>query len=117
LDCFSPKIAFLKSLGIIAFTTNDYWWVDGGIMNSKQELEELKYEYEKALRVKASLEKNYDRRRKLNLLDSSEENSIKDDLREASRQIDDLRMKVRRLESQHTRAKIISESSEKSPWA
>jgi len=117
LHCFSPKIAFLKSLGIIALTANGCWWADGGIMNSREELEELKYEYEKALRVKASLEKNYERRKKLNLLDSSEENSIKDDLHEVSRQIDDLRMKVRRLESQHTRAKIISESGEKSPWA
>jgi len=86
-------------------------------MSSRQELEDLKYEYEKALRVKASLEKNYDRRKKLNLLDANEEDSLKDDLREVGRQIDDLRAKVRRLESQHTRAKIISESNEKSPWA
>ena len=85
-------------------------------MGSKEELEELKYEYEKALRVKASLEKNYERRKKLNLLDRDEEASIKDDLADVAEQISDLKMKVRKLESQGMRSRVISETNEKSPW-
>lgn len=85
-------------------------------MGSREELEDLKYEYEKALRVKASLEKNYERRKKLNLLDRNEEESIKDDLADIAGQISDLKMKVRKLESQGMRSRIISETNEKSPW-
>ena len=85
-------------------------------MDSRQELEDLRYEYDKAVRIKASLEKNYERRKKLNLLDENEEESLKADIKDASIQIDDLRSKVRRLESQKMRSKVIAETNEKSPW-
>ena len=91
----------------------DGWWV---LMDSRQELEDLRYEYDKAVRIKASLEKNYERRKKLNLLDENEEESIKDDLKDVSIQIDNLRSKVRRLESQKMRSRVIAETNEKSPW-
>ena len=85
-------------------------------MDSRQELEDLRYEYDKAVRIKASLEKNYERRKKLNLLDENEEESLKADIKDASIQIDDLRSKVRRLESQKMRSKVIAETNEKSTW-
>jgi len=85
-------------------------------MSIKEEADELKYQYEKALRIKESLQKNYERRKKLNLLDSDTEYSLKEEIEEATRQADDLRRKMRALASQYSRAKVISESSEKSPW-
>ena len=85
-------------------------------MSIKEEADELKYQYEKAVRIKESLQKNYERRKKLNLLDSDTEYSLKEEIEEATRQADDLRRKMRALVSQYSRAKVISESSEKSPW-
>ena len=86
-------------------------------MDIKAEVDELKYQYEKALRVKASLEKNYERRKKLNLLGEDEEYSIKREIAECVSQADDLRRQMRSLESQYSRSKIIAETKESSPWA
>jgi len=88
----------------------------GGNMNMKAELDELKYQYEKANRVKESLLKNMERRKKLNLLDLNEENSLKDDIAEATRQADDLKKQMRSLESRFLRARTIAETNEKAPW-
>jgi len=88
--------------------------VDGGRMN--ETLEDLRYEYEKAMRVKASLEKNYERRKKLNLLDDDAEYDLKKDIASVSFQVEDLKKKVRALESQKTRSRVISESDKLAPW-
>lgn len=85
-------------------------------MDMKAELDELKYQYDKALRVKESLQKNLDRRKKLNLLDSDAEYSLKQEISEAGEAADDFKRKMRALESRYSRAKVISESNEKSPW-
>jgi hypothetical protein len=85
-------------------------------MDIKAELDELKYQYDKALRVKESLQKNMDRRKKLNLLGNDEEASLKDDIEEATRQAEDLRRRMRSLESQYSRSRVISETNERSPW-
>ena len=90
--------------------------VDGGGMNNKEELAELKYQYEKAVRVQESLQKNYDRRKKLNLLDSDSESALKEEIEEARKQADDFKRRSRALESEFSRSKVISESGEKSPW-
>jgi len=79
-------------------------------------LEDLKYEYEKAMRVKTSLEKNYERRKKLNLLDNDTEYSIKQEIEEITGQLSDLKRRVRALESEHNRSRVISETNEASPW-
>jgi uncharacterized radical SAM superfamily protein len=81
-------------------------------VNLKEEASELKYQYEKSLRVKTNLEKNLERRKKLNLLDSFEEDSLLRDIAEADRQAEDYRRKMRALESQLSRSRIISESKE-----
>ncbi len=81
-----------------------------------ESLEDLKYEYEKALRVKASLEKNYERRKKLNLLDEDTEYDLKRDITEVTAQLEDLKKRVRALQSQTTRSRIISETDETAPW-
>ena len=80
------------------------------------ELEDLKYEYEKAMRVKASLEKNYERRKKLNLLDDAAEEELKDDIAAVGRQVEDLKRQVRSAESQKARSRVIAESDKKAPW-
>ncbi len=85
-------------------------------MDMKAEVDELKYQYDKAVRVRDNLVKNLERRKKLNLLSSNEEESLRDDIAEANSQADDLRRKMRSLESQYTRSKHISESNEKAPW-
>ena len=85
-------------------------------MDIKAEVDELKYKYEKALRIKESLQKNMDRRKKLNLLDLDSENSLKDEIQEATRQADDLKRQMRSLESQYNRSRVISETHETSPW-
>jgi hypothetical protein len=83
----------------------------------KEELDELKYQYEKALRVKDNLLKNMERRKKLNLLGSDEEDSLKDDIAEATTQADDLKRQMRSLESRYARARTIAETNETSPWS
>lgn len=85
-------------------------------MNLKEEFEEMKYQHEKAARVRDSLQKNLDRRKKLNLVDSIGEEQLKDEIAEAGRQADDFKRKMRSLESQMARSKVISESDEKTPW-
>lgn len=85
-------------------------------MARMSEVEEMKYEYEKALREKANLEKLLDRRRKMNLLSPGEEDSIKGDIADIDGVIRNLRLKYRKTESEHVRARVISDSNEKAPW-
>jgi len=80
------------------------------------EVEELKYEYEKILREKVNLEKILDRRRKLNLLSPGEEDSLKSDIADIDNVIRDMRSKYRKTESEHARARVISDTNEKAPW-
>ena len=82
----------------------------------KEELDELKYQYEKAVRVKENLIKNMERRKKLNLLGSDEEYSLNDDIAEATRQAEDYKKQMRALESRFARARTIAETKEGAPW-
>ena len=85
-------------------------------MARMSEVEELKYEYEKILREKVNLEKILDRRRKLNLLSPGEEDSLKSDIADIDNVIRDMRSKYRKTESEHARARVISDTNEKAPW-
>ena len=86
-------------------------------MDSRQrELEDLKYEYDKAVRLKDNLQKNLDRRKKLNLVDESYEREIKAEIGDVNGQIDVLRSKYRKLESEVARSRVISETGERAPW-
>jgi len=80
------------------------------------EMEDLKYEYEKAVRLRDSLQKNLDRRKKLNLTDKDYEDGIKSEIEEMNYQLSDMRAKLRKMQSEMARARVISETSEKSPW-
>ena len=80
------------------------------------DVEELKYEYERALREKANLEKRLERKKKMNLLAPGEEDSLKDDISDIDEVIRNLRRKYRSFESERTRARHIADSSEKAPW-
>jgi predicted nuclease with TOPRIM domain len=102
---------------ILVIITRQVFSCIGGIMNMKQELDELKYQYDKAVRVKDNLLKNMERRKKLNLLGSDEEDSLKDDIAEATRQAEDLKKQMRSLESRFARARTIAETNESSPWS
>ena len=86
-------------------------------MDSRQrELEDMKYEYEKAVRYKDNLQKNLDRRKKLNLVDEGYESDIKAEIEAANDKLADMKAKLRRLESEVTRSRVISETNERSPW-
>lgn len=80
------------------------------------EVDELKYEYEKALREKVNLEKILERRKKLNLLTPGEEDSLKGDIADIDGVIRNMRSKYRKTESEHARARVISDSNERAPW-
>ncbi|MGI6589294.1 MAG: hypothetical protein ACOX1V_01365 [Candidatus Iainarchaeum sp.] len=85
-------------------------------MARMNDVEELKYEYERALREKANLEKRLERKKKMNLLAPGEEDSLKDDISDIDEVIRNLRRKYRSFESERTRARHIADSSEKAPW-
>jgi hypothetical protein len=87
-----------------------------GRMARMNDVEELKYEYERALREKANLEKRLERKKKMNLLAPGEEDSLKDDISDIDEVIRNLRRKYRSFESERTRARHIADSSEKAPW-
>ncbi len=80
------------------------------------EMEDLKYEYEKAVRLRDSLQKNLDRRKKLNLADSNYEDDIKAEIEEMNYRLSDMKAKLRKMQSEMARARVISESNERSPW-
>ncbi len=85
-------------------------------MSGMNEVDELKYEYEKALREKVNLEKILERRKKLNLLTPGEEDSLKGDIADIDGVIRNMRSKYRKTESEHARARVISDSNERAPW-
>ncbi len=80
------------------------------------ELSDLKYEYDKAVRLRDNLQKNLDRKKKLNLADAGFEDDVKYEIQQVDEKISEMRSKIRRLESEATRAKVISETNERSPW-
>ncbi|MEI7961732.1 MAG: hypothetical protein WCI04_05345 [archaeon] len=86
-------------------------------MDARQkELEELKYEYDKIVRLRDNLQKNLERRKKLNLADESYEDDIKSEIEGISDQVSTMRTKIKKLESEVARSRVISESDERSPW-
>ena len=86
-------------------------------MDARQrELEELKYEYDKMVRLKDNLQKNLERRKKLNLADESYEDDIKAEIEGITEQVNIMHTKVRKLESEVARSRVISESDDRTPW-
>jgi hypothetical protein len=91
---------------------NRVWYMSA----SREEMEDLKYEYEKAVRLRDSLQKNLDRRKKLNLTDSNYESDIKSEIEEMNYRLSDMKAKLRKIQSEMARSRVISESNERSPW-
>jgi hypothetical protein len=77
--------------------------------NGSDELSELKYEYDKAARLRDSLQKNLERRRKLGLTDKIYERQLLDEIGEIDRDLDSLKRKIRAIESVRIRSGNISD--------
>ncbi len=73
-------------------------------------LYDLNLELQKLTRTKDNIQKNYDRRKKLNLLDPPYERQLKEDIRKIEFDISALNRKIRSVESAQYRSKIINES-------
>jgi hypothetical protein len=76
-------------------------------MVTDKEVEDLRYEYDKALRIKENLEANYERRKKLRLIDDKYESEIKEDIDRATEEMVEARKKYRAAESLMARSKIV----------
>ncbi len=75
-----------------------------------QNLNELKLDVERLERMKNNVQKNYDRRKKLNLLDPPYERQLKEDIRKLESDISSLNRQMRSIESQQYRSKMINDS-------
>lgn len=75
-----------------------------------ESLYDLNLELQKLKRTRDNIQKNYDRRKKLNLLDPPYERQLKEDLRKMDLDIAGLNRTIRSVESQQYRSKIINES-------
>lgn len=81
-----------------------------GYRNEEDELSELKYEYEKNSRLRDSLQKNLERRKKLGLADKAYERQLLAEINEIEKDLDDLKKKIRVIESVKVRSQNISEA-------
>ncbi|HNV01669.1 MAG TPA: hypothetical protein PKK60_04560 [archaeon] len=73
------------------------------------EVSELRYEYEKRMRLRDSLQKNLERRKKLGLSDKAYERQLISEIEEIQRDMDDYKKQIRTLESRRIRAGNIDE--------
>ena len=73
------------------------------------DVNELKLEHDRLKRQKDNLEKNYERRKKLNLCDEEYEHDINIDLKQLNNDIGVLQRKIRSIESEQNRHKLINE--------
>jgi hypothetical protein len=73
------------------------------------EIAELKIEYQRLKRQKDSLEQNYERRKKLKLCDEEYEHDINIDLKQLNQELGYLHRKIRAIESEETRHKMIND--------
>lgn len=73
------------------------------------EVSELRYEYEKRMRLRDSLQKNLERRKKLGLSDKAYERQLTAEIEEIQRDMDDYKKQIRTLESRRIRAQNIDE--------
>jgi hypothetical protein len=67
------------------------------------EIKELKYEYDNLKRVRDNLQKNYDRRKKLNLLDDDYERQANFELRKYDSDLATINRRIRSIESAELR--------------
>jgi len=77
-------------------------------MSVDEQIEELNYELGRADRVYINLEKNFERKKKFDLLSDEEESDFKDDLRKLGNNVSSLKRQIASLESQKERQKAIN---------
>lgn len=75
----------------------------------EDEVSELRYAYEKRMRLRDSLQKNLERRKKLGLSDKAYERQLTAEIEEIQRDMDDYKKQIRVLESRKIRAQNIDE--------
>lgn len=73
-------------------------------------LQEFNLDYVRLTRTRDNLKKNFDRRKKLNLLEDSDERQLKEDIRKLDLEISSIQRQIRSIESQNLRSKIIKDS-------
>ena len=73
------------------------------------ELKELQLEYDRLKRQRDNLEKNYERRKKLKLVDEEYEHDITIDLKQLNQDLGYLHRKIRAIESEQARHKLIND--------
>ena len=73
------------------------------------ELSELKLQHDRLKRQRDSLEKNYERRKKLKLCDEEYDHEINVDLKQVNQDLGYLHRKIRAIESEEVRHKLINE--------
>jgi peptidoglycan hydrolase CwlO-like protein len=73
------------------------------------EVSELRYEYEKRMRLRDSLQKNLERRKKLGLSDKAYERQLTAEIEEIERDMNDYKKQVKTLEARRIRSQNIDE--------
>ncbi|MDD3083764.1 MAG: hypothetical protein PHP82_01960 [Candidatus ainarchaeum sp.] len=71
-------------------------------------ISELKIDYDRKRRMKENLEKNFERRKKLNLVDPAYERQIISDIKELESEMACIERKVRSIQSEKARKKLIN---------
>jgi polyhydroxyalkanoate synthesis regulator phasin len=67
------------------------------------DISELKLDFDRKNRIKENLEKNFERRKRLNLLEEDYERGIKKEIRELESELSTLARKIRSIESEKSR--------------
>ncbi len=72
------------------------------------EIEDLQLDLERKKRVKENLEKNFERRKKLNLLEPDYERQIVSDIKNLESELSSIQRRIRTIESEQIRKKLIN---------
>ena len=74
-----------------------------------EQIVSLKYELEKVLRIQQNIGQNYERKKKLDLLETVEEAEFKQDLDKMKRDVAAMNRQLASLESEKARSKAIND--------
>jgi len=73
-----------------------------------EDLTELRMDYERQTRLLDNLKKNYERRKKLNLLEPDYERQIVRDIKKIESEISSIARQIRSVQSANTRSKFMN---------
>ncbi len=74
-----------------------------------EDLTELRMDYERQTRLLDNLKKNYERRKKLNLLEPDYERQIVRDIKKIESEISSIARQIRSIQSSNTRSRFIND--------